>query len=125
MKNGYSTKRSPSTNQDIETECFFAPEDDNHEDDGMDDVNSSSSRSNFDIESGASLSARKDEFYHQVDKKIHALEKDHKTVHIKTDDLFNDAFQFLMAIKKGPRSKLTKYHEEVSQQVALQMDKEV
>ena len=63
-------------------------------------------------------------FYDQVDKKINALEKDHKTVHIKTDDLFNDAFQFLMAIKKGPRSKLTKYHEEVSQQVALQMDKE-
>ena len=83
---------------------FFVPEDDDHEDDGMVDVDSSSSTSNFDIESGSSLSARKAEFYHQADKKIHALEKDHKTAYIMTDDLFNNVFQFMMTIKKAPEA---------------------
>ena len=44
-------------NRIVRVIVFFAPDDDNHEDDGMVDVDSSASRSNFDIESGASLSA--------------------------------------------------------------------
>jgi hypothetical protein len=47
----------------------------------------------------------KAKFYDQVDKKINALEKDHKTTNITTDDLFNDVFQFMMANKKAPEAK--------------------
>ena len=81
-----------SSTQDSESDSLFAPEDDDHEYDGMDDVDSTSPTDNLEIQSEASLSARKAEFYHQVDKKIHSLEKDHKTSHIMTDDLFNDVF---------------------------------
>jgi hypothetical protein len=93
------TKRSHVAQQGSESDSSFAPDDDNHEDDGMDDVDSPSPTNNSEIQSEASLSARKAEFYHQVDKKIHTLEKDHKTTHVMTDDLFNDLFPFILAIK--------------------------
>jgi len=48
MKKDYSTKRSPSANQEIDSE-FFAPEDGDHADDGVVDVDSSSSTRNFDM----------------------------------------------------------------------------
>jgi hypothetical protein len=94
------TKRSHVAKQNSESYSSFAPEDDDHEDNVMEDVDSTSPTVNLEIQRKASLSARKTELNHQVDKKIHALEKDHKTIHIMIDDLFHDVFQFMLAIKK-------------------------
>ena len=72
-KKDSSSKRSPAVDQDIQSECLLAPE----EDDQGDMVNAgSSSLTSPDIDSGSPLSARIAQFHHQVDKMINALEKD-------------------------------------------------
>ena len=47
------------------------------------------------------LEVRKDLFYGDVDKSMNALQKDQKTTHAMTEDLFGDAFNFLMSIKNA------------------------
>ena len=103
-----SSCKLPHFNQDIPSEFCLAPGDD--EGGGWENRmlgEGEGGNSNDDaaaIDSGASLSARRAQFYQQVDKKIHALEKDHKTTHIMTDDLFKDVFQFMTSIQNAPEA---------------------
>ena len=98
VNNDSSPSKLPHFNRNIPSEFCLAPEGD----EGGEGRNSSDDGA--DIDSGAALSARRAKFYQEIDKKIYALEKDHKTTHIMTDDLFNDVFQFMTSIKNAPEA---------------------
>lgn len=51
------------------------------------------------MESDAALSARKEAFYKEVDKKIAALSKVQKNAHIISDRLFNEIYNFMLSIQ--------------------------